>query len=93
MDLINFAGAMLDTTGAIEPRAMAVLAAGIAIGMGSLGASLAIGIAASRAFDAGARQPEVFSKIQTLLLICIAFIDSLSSCARVVALLLICTVK
>ena len=59
MDLITFAGAALDTTSAIEPRAFAVLAAGLAIGLGSLGASLAIGIAASRAFDAGARQPEV----------------------------------
>ncbi len=93
MDLITFAGAMLDTATAIEPRAMAVLAAGLAIGLGSLGASLAIGIAASRSFDAGARQPEVFGKIQMLLLICIAFIESLAIYALVVALLLIFTVK
>ena len=93
MDLITFTSAMLDTTGAMEPRTMAVLAAGLAIGLGSLGASFAIGIAASRAFDAGARQPEVFGKIQMLLLICIAFIESLSIYALVVALLLIFTVK
>ncbi|MBO6192734.1 MAG: ATP synthase F0 subunit C [Clostridiales bacterium] len=93
MDLISFTSAILDTTGTIEPRALAVLAAGIAIGLGSCGASLAIGIAASRAFDAGARQPEVFGKIQTLLLICIAFIESLAIYALVVSLLLIFTVK
>ena len=93
MDLISFTSAILDTTGTIEPRALAVLAAGIAIGLGSCGASLAIGIAASRAFDAGARQPEVFCKIQTLLLICIAFIESLAIYALVVSLLLIFTVK
>ena len=93
MELVSFTSAMLDTTGAMEPRAMAVLAAGLAIGLGSLGASLAIGIAASRAFDAGARQPEVFGKIQMLLLICIAFIESLAIYALVVALLLIFTVK
>lgn len=93
MNLITYASAMLDATGAIEPKAMAVLAAGLAIGLGSMGASLAIGIAASKAFDAGARQPEVFSKIQTLLLICIAFIESLAIYALVVSLLLIFTVK
>lgn len=93
MNLISLTSAMLDTTSAIEPRAMAVLAAGLAIGLGSLGASLAIGIASSRAFDAGARQPEIFSKIQTLLLICIAFIESLAIYALVVSLLLIFTVK
>ena len=83
---------LLDDT--IEPRAFAVLAAGLAIGLG-LGsdADSVWVIAASRAFDAGARQPEVFGKIQMLLLICIAFIESLAIYALVVALLLIFVVK
>lgn len=93
MDLINFAGVLLETSTAIEPRALAVLAAGLAIGLGAMGAALGMGNAAAHAFDAGARQPEIFSKIQTLLLIAIVFIESLCIYALVVALLLIFTVK
>ena len=93
MDLLNLAQVMLDTTTSIEPRALAVLAAGIAIGLGALGCSLAMGNAASHAFDAGARQPEIFSKIQTALLISIVFIESVCIYSLVVALLLIFTVK
>jgi len=93
MDLMNFAMMALDTTSSIEPRAVAVLAAGIAIGMGALGSALAMGNAASHAFDAGARQPEIFSKIQTLLLISIVFIESVCIYSLVVALLLIFTVS
>ena len=65
MDLISFTSAILDTTGTIEPRALAVLAAGIAIGLGSCGASLAIGIAASRA-DARATKKQIRSAIEVL---------------------------
>jgi len=93
MDLINFANALLDTASSIEPRALAVLGAGLAIGLGSMGAAIGMGNAAAHAFDAGARQPEIFSKIQTLLLIAIVFIESLCIYALVVALLLIFTVK
>ncbi len=77
----------------IEPRAMAVLGAGIAIGLGALGSSLAMGNAAGKALDAGARQPEIFSKLQTLLLTAIVFIESVCIYSLVVALLLIFTVK
>ncbi|MBR1796964.1 MAG: ATP synthase F0 subunit C [Clostridiales bacterium] len=93
MNLLSFANAMLDTTSSIDPRAMAALAAGIAIGMGALGAAMAMGKAASHAFDAGARQPEIFSKIQSMLIITIVFIETLCIYALVVALILIFTVK
>ena len=46
-------------------------------------------IAASHAIDAGARQPEVLGKIQTMLLASIVFIESLCIYTLVVALLLI----
>lgn len=77
----------------IEPRAMAVLGAGIAIGLGALGSSLGMGNAAGKALDAGARQPEIFSKLQTLLLTAIVFIESVCIYSLVIALLLIFTVK
>lgn len=75
----------------IEPKAMAALGAGIAIGLGALGSSLAMGNLAGKALESGARQPEIFSKIQTLMLMAIVFIESLCIYALVVALLLIFT--
>lgn len=77
----------------ISAKAMASLGAGIAIGMGALGATIAMGLAAGKALDAGSRQPEIFSKIQTLLLTSIVFIESIAIYSLVVALLLIFTVK
>ena len=88
--LISFAG---ETAQGIDPKAMAALAAGIAIGLGALGPGLGMGIATAHAVDAGARQPEVFGKIQTLLLTAIVFIESIAIYALVVALLLIFTVS
>jgi F-type H+-transporting ATPase subunit c len=72
---------------------MAALGAGIAIGLGALGAGIGMGLAASHALEAGARQPEIFGKIQTLLLTAIVFIESIAIYALVVSLLLIFTVK
>ncbi len=87
--LLNVMPMLLEVT----PKAMASLGAGIAIGMGALGATIAMGLAAGKALDAGSRQPEIFSKIQTLLLTSIVFIESIAIYSLVVALLLIFTVK
>lgn len=73
----------------IDPRALALLGAGIAIGLGALGSAIGMGIAAGHALEAGARQPEIFGKIQTLLLTAIVFIESVCIYALVIALLLI----
>lgn len=72
-----------------DPKGMAALAAGIAIGIAACGTGLGMGIAAGKAVEAGARQPEIFGKIQALLLTAIVFIESLGIYALVVALLLI----
>ncbi|MBO4242627.1 MAG: ATP synthase F0 subunit C [Clostridiales bacterium] len=83
---------MLEATAA-SPKALAALGAGLAIGLGALGCGLGMGIAAGHALEAGARQPEIFGKLQALLLTAIVFIESLGIYALVVALLLIFTVK
>ena len=83
--------AMMMLAAAIESKGLAALAAGRAIGIGSCGAGLGMGIAAGKAVDAGARQPEIFGKIQALLLTAIVFIESVCIYALVVALLLIFT--
>ena len=93
MELLNFSNVLLDATAAIEPRTLAALGAGIAIGLGALGSALAMGNAAAHAFEAGARQPEIFGKIQTLLLIAIAFIESVCIYSLVIALILIFAVN
>ena len=76
---------------AIDPKGLAGIGAGIAIGLGAMGAGLGMGIAAGKAVEAGARQPEIFGKIQTLLLTAIVFIESVAIYALVTALLLIFT--
>ncbi len=75
----------------IEAKGMAGFGAGLAIGLGALGAGIGMGLAAGKALEAGARQPEIFGKIQTLLLTAIVFIESVAIYALVVALLLIFT--
>jgi F-type H+-transporting ATPase subunit c len=51
-----------------------------------------MGKATTAALEAGARQPEIISKLQTLLLIAIVFMESIGIYALVVAFLLIFTV-
>ena len=75
----------------MAPKGFAGLGAGIAIGLGALGTGIGMGIAAGKAVEAGARQPEIFGKIQTLLLTAIVFIESVAIYALVTALLLIFT--
>ena len=74
-------------------KKFAGLGAGLAIGLGACGAGIGMGIAAGKALEAGARQPEIFGKIQTLLLTAIVFIESVAIYAMVVALLLIFAFK
>ncbi|MBP5775602.1 MAG: ATP synthase F0 subunit C [Clostridiales bacterium] len=92
MSLLAIAGPAL-VAAALEAKGMAAISAGIAIGLGALGCGLGMGLAAGKAVEAGARQPEIFGKIQALLLTAIVFIESVVIYALVVALLLIFTVK
>lgn len=88
--LMSLSKVMLDVA-AMDPKGLAGFGAGLAIGLGALGTSLGIGLAAGRALEGAARQPEMFSKLQTLLLISIVFMESIAIYAMVVSLLLIFT--
>jgi ATP synthase, F0 subunit c len=77
---------------AIDAKGLAGLGAGLAIGLGALGTTLGIGNAAGRALEGASRQPEMYSKLQTLLLISIVFMESVAIYSLVVSLLLIFTV-
>src|SRR5690242_17924482 len=57
--------------------AAVVVTAGFALALAAFGASLGQGAVAGRAMEAMARQPEAAGKIQTAMLLGLAFIESL----------------
>lgn len=71
---------------------LVAIGAGLAV-MTGLGAGLGMGLAASHAMDAVARQPEASGKINALLLLALALIESVAIYGFVVALIIIFTVK
>lgn len=66
-----------------------VLGAGLAIGLGAIGAGIGQGIAAGKALEGMARQPEVTGTLQTNMIIVLAFIESLCIYAFAVSLILL----
>jgi F-type H+-transporting ATPase subunit c len=73
----------------MDPKTAALIAAGFAMGIGSIGPALAIGNLVGRALDGIARQPEAGGQIQTAMFIGIAFAEAIALYALVVAFLLI----
>lgn len=82
---------MLEVASSIDPKAFAAIGAGLAIGLAGCGGTIGIGIAAGKALESAARQPEIFGKLQTMLLTAIVFMESVTIYALVVSLLLIFT--
>ena len=64
------------------------IAAAIAMGLGAIGPGLGIGILASKALEAIGRNPEATSKIQTAMILAIAFTEAIAIYALVVALII-----
>ncbi len=64
------------------------LAIGFAIGIGAIGPAIAIGLIASSALQAIGRNPEAASKIQTNMILGLAFAEAVAIYALVVALIL-----
>ena len=75
----------------IAPKGLAGIDPGLGNGLGACGAAIGIGIAAGKALESAARQPEIFGKLNTMLLTSIVFMESIAIYALVVALLLIFT--
>ena len=72
----------------MDADALKLLAAGLAIGLGTIGPGIGIGLIGSKAIEAMGRNPEVTSTIQTNMILAIAFAESLGIFALVMALLL-----
>jgi F-type H+-transporting ATPase subunit c len=64
------------------------IAAAIAMGLGAIGPGLGIGILAAKALEAIGRNPEAASKIQTTMILAIAFTEAIAIYALVVALII-----
>lgn len=61
---------------------------GLTIAIGGAGPAIAIGLLAGRAMDAIGRNPEAASKIQTAMILAIAFTEAIAIYALVVALII-----
>jgi len=67
---------------------MQELAVGLAIGLGALGPGIGIGMVAGNGLQAIGRNPEAASKIQTNMILGMAFAEAIAIYALVVALIL-----
>ena len=67
---------------------MKLLATGITVAVGVVGPGIAIGLIGASALNGIARNPEVTSKIQTNMILAIAFAESLAIYALVIALII-----
>jgi len=72
----------------MEPETLTNLAAGLAIGLGAIGPGLGIGILAAKGLEGIARNPEAAPKIQTAMILAIAFAEAVAIYALVVALMI-----
>ena len=64
------------------------LAVAIAMGLGSIGPAIGIGLLVSKGLEAIGRNPEAANKIQTNMILGIAFAEAIAIYALVVALIL-----
>ena len=72
----------------MDVEAIKNLASAIAIALGSLGPGLAIGLIGKASMEAIGRNPEAAGKIQTGMILAIAFAEAVAIYALVVALIL-----
>ena len=69
--------------------AFSALAAALGVGIGALGCGIGQGMATAKACEGVARQPEATSKIQGVLILGLAIIESLTIYALVIGLILL----
>ncbi len=72
----------------MEAEAMRLFAAALAIGLGSLGPGLAIGILGYGAMQALGRNPEARGAIMTNMILAIAFAEAVAIYALIIAIIL-----
>lgn len=63
------------------------LATALVMGLGAIGPGIAIGMIGGKALEAIGRNPEASGKIQTPMILCVAFAEAIAIYALVVALI------
>jgi len=72
----------------MESESMKLLATAIVMAVGTVGPALAIGMLASKGLQAIGRNPEASGKIQTAMILAIAFAEAIAIYALVIALII-----
>lgn len=65
------------------------IAAALAIGLSTIGAGIGQGIAASRAIESMARQPEMKSKLQTTMILAMGIMEALAIYGLLIAFIIL----
>lgn len=73
----------------MEIETLKPLAAALAIGLGAIGPAIGIGLLASKAMEAIGRNPEATSKIQSAMILAIAFTEAIAVYALVISLIIL----
>lgn len=72
----------------MDAEGMKALATALAIGLGALGPGIGIGIIGGKGLEAIGRNPEVEGKVRTMMILGIAFAESVAIYALVIALII-----
>ncbi len=72
----------------LDKDSIQLLSAALAIGVGALGPAIAIGMLGGKAMEAIGRNPEAAGKIQSAMILAIAFAEAIAIYALVVALII-----
>ena len=72
----------------LEKDSVQLLAAALAIGVGSIAPAIAIGMLGGKAMEAIGRNPEAAGKIQSAMILAIAFAEAIAIYALVVSLII-----
>eukprot|EP00419_Tripos_fusus_P006615 CAMPEP_0172693438 /NCGR_PEP_ID=MMETSP1074-20121228/25988_1 /TAXON_ID=2916 /ORGANISM="Ceratium fusus, Strain PA161109" /LENGTH=130 /DNA_ID=CAMNT_0013513811 /DNA_START=129 /DNA_END=521 /DNA_ORIENTATION=+ len=89
MTVPNVAQAAEATAGSVWIPALSAVGAGFAIGLAAIGSGVGQGIASGRCIDGISRQPEVADDLRGVLLLSLAFMESLTIYGLVIALVLL----
>ncbi len=73
---------------ASNAEAMKSIGAAIAMGLGAIGPGIGLGILVSKALEAIGRNPEASGKVQTVMILGLAFTEAIAIYALVVALII-----
>jgi len=72
----------------MDPKSAAILAMGIAVGLGAIGPGVGMGTAVAAAIDGIVRQPESKGQVMSLMFIGLAFMEALALYALFIVFLL-----